>query len=266
MSNMNSGVSRRHVNVEQHHPAGTANIARPQDAPQSPTNDWLSYGFFKSKNDQEKALQKRAEAYYKEHPQEGTTLQLEHIYRALSFLNAVTQYREARDIPGQFRTYTVRLNLFGEAQGGAMDQIIPYNANRKRVTLYATQGSAFIANKIIQTINPGGSVGSTPSFSDYVPLAVNEYFFLPEEQRWPIDTNAAVYGISISVDTACILTLVEELYNAPVSLRREYQLSRDDEAAMVNKSDWLEDIEAQSGLNNQRNGDRGVMGQHLGGF
>jgi hypothetical protein len=258
---MSSGVSRQHVAVEQHHPPGTANIARPQDAPQSPTNDWLSYGFFRSKNDQEKALQKQAADYYEQHPHRGTSLQLEHIYRALTYLNALAQFRESRDIPGQFRTYTVRLNLFGQAQGGAMDQIIPYNANRKRVTLYATQSSAYISNKIIQTINPGGSVGSTPSFTNFVPLAVNEYFFLPEEQRWPIDSNAAVYGVGVSVDTACILTLVEELYNAPSNLKKEYLISKHDDAATVQKSDWLEDIEAKAGTNGQAH-----PLPHMGGF
>jgi hypothetical protein len=207
--------------------------------PQYTSNEWLSHGFRKAKNDEELHLQREAHAYFKLHPDQGMPVQLEHIYRQLAYMNSITQFSEARKTPAEFHTYTVLLNLFGHAEAGAVDQVLPANPSRKQLHIYASNGNCFISWKRIQTI---------PDPTLLTPLQVHDYAFIPEAVRWPLDSNAALYAISSSTSSAsqCTLTIVEELFNLPKTLRSEYALAVQHEANAVQKSDWLEDLDAAS--------------------
>lgn len=207
--------------------------------PQYPSNEWLSHGFKKSFNDEEMHLQREAHTYLKLHPDQGMPVQLEHIYRQLAYMNALTQMSEARKTPGEFRTYTVLLNLLGSAESGAMDQILPSDPARKQLHIYASNGSCFISWHKIQTI-PNPNLQSA--------LQVHEYAFIPEAVRWPLDSYAALYAISASNLPAsqCTLTIVEERFHLPRNLKSEYAVAMKGEADRVQKSDWLEDLDAAS--------------------
>lgn len=203
----------------------------------------MSFPFIKDFNQAEQDLQKDAEKqFHKFSPEQRTALQLDQIWRQLAFLNGLSQFTEARKTPGELNTYTIILNLFGQAQSGAMDQIIPANPRRKRVTLYASEGNAYISNDRLQSLvvpsdfTPGGTAS---------PLLMQQYFFLPTTERWPLESNTALYGIGASTTTYCILSIVEELYNMPRNLHQAWLLSKKEEADKVEKaSDWMETDQA----------------------
>jgi hypothetical protein len=207
--------------------------------PQYSSNEWLTHGFRKSLNAEELQLQREAHAFYQLHPEQGMPLQLEQIYRQLAYLNASMQLSESRKTPAEYRTYTVLLNLLGSAESGAMDQVLPGNASRKNLHLYATNGSCFISWRRLQTI---------PNPNLQAPLQVHDYAFIPEAVRWPLESSAPMYAISASdlAASQCTLTVIEELYHVPKNLRGEYAVAKKGEGDKIQKADWLEDLDAKS--------------------
>jgi hypothetical protein len=207
--------------------------------PSQNANHWMSHPFFQSKNEQEEKLQKQAHQKFQDFdPNKRTAMQLDGIWKQLAYLNALSQFTEARKTPGSANTYTVILNLFGQAADGAMDQVLPFNPRRKRVTLYASEGSAYISSDHQQSITPlqdftpGGSTST---------LSVQPYFFLPTTQRWPLDTTTALYAVSSSNTTFCVLSMVEELFNMPTNLDRSFLNAHKHEASKVEKApNWME--------------------------
>jgi hypothetical protein len=202
-------------------------------------NQWMSHPFIRNFNSAEKNLQSDAKrTFEKFDPNQRTAYQLDAIWKQLAYLNGLSQFQEARKTPGELNTYTVILNLFGNANSGAVDQILPANPRRKRVTLYASEGNAYVSNDFVQTINPPADFtpGGTAS-----PLSVQQYFFLPSAERWPLETNTSIFAIGASKTSICVLSVVEELYNQPRVFDKNYLNDHKHEGNKVEHAvDWME--------------------------
>lgn len=213
------------------------------ETPNRNGNHWMSHSFIRDKNESEEMLQKAAaREFQKFDPTKRTTMQLDQIWKQLAYMNALSQFTESRKTPGSLNTYTVILNLYGQAADGAMDQFLPANPRRAKVTLYASEGSAYIAGDHLQSITP---------LQDFTPggttttLSVQQYTFLPTTERWPFETTSALFGVSASLTTYCVLSIVEELYNMPLNLDGQHLASHKMDGARLEKApSWMENDQA----------------------
>ncbi len=173
-----------------------ANLAEEQPL----VNNWLSMSGVL--NEQQVELQRQL---FEGSPIHGQMIQLESVFRLLTHMYYRIQRNEARKIPGEYRTYTVQLNLLNapESASGALDQILPSNSRRRRMTLLATGAAALISDRQITTLQVVGTVGS---------LVNLPYSFCPINTRVPIESTGALYAIGNDTNTACILTIIEELF------------------------------------------------------
>ena len=164
-------------------------------------NHWLSMSGVL--NEQDVKLQNEL---MERQPQHANVVQLESIYRQLALINYRSQVEQARRIPGSYRTYTLQLSLLGATQtvqGGSLDQILPSNPNRRRMTLLCSGAPAYISDSPQHTLQETTTVGG---------LVMLPYSIIPIGVRTPIESRAPLYAVGSSSATACVLTIIEELY------------------------------------------------------
>lgn len=205
--------------------------------PDGQTNKWLSLGFKTALNEEEIKAQQEALEQINRAPVHGQMLQLDNIYKMLALLNYQQQEDQARKSPSNFRSWTVQLNLLGAAADGAVDQILPGDSARKRMTLIASTKDVIISHTKLASIQTTTTVGS---------LSILPYLILPVDVRLPIESKGALYAITNDTATNATLTIIEELYNMPKRLSEQYKDARDDEKKVTGKNDWLGDNELTS--------------------
>lgn len=198
------------------------------------SNQWLSQEWFEGKNDEEIELQKKVQQEINALPNNKQNLQLEHIYRQMALLNYLFQTAEARKVPGDWKCYTIQLNLLGASfnkGGGGFDQILRPNPARKRLIMTPTNSEAIVSYKHSESpIQTVATVGS---------LVMLDYFGVGQGQSTPIHTTGGLFGISNSPTTNCVLTIVEELYRTPVQKRKADVVEKEMERLILNQN-WLD--------------------------
>lgn len=210
---------------------GSGNVQTTAFHPDGRTNSWLSLGFKTALNDEEVRLQQKALNELNNRPIHAQMIQLESLYKQIALLNYQIQDSEARKTPGRIITSTIQLNLLGQATDGAVDQILPSNRSRKALSIIADVESAYISNEKLQSIQSITNVGS---------LVRVPYAEIPVGIRVPLDSTAPLYAISSSNATACILTIIEEVYITPNKLSDQYKLAKAEEEGITSRGNWIE--------------------------